>query len=75
MQNLVVCYDNDNYTQQCAAMALFGAIPFKGKLPVGAGQYKVNSGISTAYLGRIQYSIPEDVGIASERLQKNWFIS
>ena len=70
VQNLVVCYDNDNYTQQCAAMALFGAIPFKGKLPVGAGQYKVNSGISTAYLGRIQYSIPEDVGIASERLQK-----
>lgn len=70
IQNLVVCYDNDNYTQQCAAMALFGALPFSGKLPVGAGLYKVNTGITTAYLHRLQYGIPEDVGIASARLQK-----
>lgn len=70
VQHLVVSYDDDDYTGQCTAMALFGAIPFKGRLPVGAGQYKVNSGISTAWLGRLQYGIPEEVGIETGRLEE-----
>ncbi|MFN3940670.1 MAG: serine hydrolase, partial [Chitinophagales bacterium] len=69
-QNMVVAYDNESYTQQSAAMALFGALPFKGRLPVATGRYKVNAGVNTAYLGRLKFSIPEEVGIASARLTR-----
>lgn len=69
-QNMIVAFDNDTYTQQSAAMALFGAIPFKGRMPVASGKYKVNEGVSTAYLGRLKFSIPEEVGIVSARLNR-----
>ena len=67
----VVCYDDDNYTQQqAAAMALFGAIPFEGRLPVGSGMIKANDGVETGDLGRLKYSIPEEVGIDPDYLTK-----
>ncbi len=66
----VVSYDDDTYTQQATAMALFGAIPFDGKLPVSAGVFKVNSGVETGALQRLKYTIPEELGIAPEKLQR-----
>ena len=67
-QYQVVAYDNSDYAQQAAAMALFGAIPFEGKLPVGSGVFKVNQGITTENLDRLKYSIPEETGIATADL-------
>ncbi len=66
----IVAYDDDNYTQQATAMALFGAIPFDGKLPVGIGDFKVNDGMQTGYLNRLKYTIPEELGINSERMSR-----
>ncbi|HMX04100.1 MAG TPA: glycoside hydrolase family 3 N-terminal domain-containing protein [Chitinophagales bacterium] len=69
-QYQIVSYDDDNYTQQATAMALFGAIPFHGRLPVGMGKFKVNAGIETGSLQRIKYTIPEEVGIIPARLNR-----
>ncbi|MBC8045740.1 MAG: serine hydrolase, partial [Fimbriimonadaceae bacterium] len=67
-QYVIAAYDEDKYTQQAVAMALFGAIPFAGKLPVSSGIFKVNDGMSTGYLQRLKYTIPEDAGIGSAYL-------
>lgn len=64
----VVAYDDDTYTQQATAMALFGAIGFDGRLPVGAGKFRVNSGVETGSLHRLKYTIPEELGIRSAKL-------
>lgn len=66
----VVAYDDDTYTQQATAMALFGAIPFQGRLPVGMGKFKVNDGLETGSLMRLKYTIPEEVGIVPARLNR-----
>lgn len=66
----IVAYDDDDYTQQAAAMALYGAIPFQGKLPVGIGTFKVNEGDETGMLNRLKYSIPEELGINSLRMSR-----
>lgn len=63
----VVSYDDDDYTQQATAMALFGAIGFDGRLPVGAGAFKVNSGVETGSLNRLKFTIPEELGIRSSK--------
>ena len=68
--NIVVAYDDENYTQQCVAEALFGAKPFSGGLPVGSGNYRPGDGLQTASLGRVQYGIPEDVGMRLDVLQR-----
>ena len=66
----IVAYDDDNYTQQAVAMAIFGAIPFKGKLPVGIGAFHVNDGKLTGSLERLKYTIPEELGINSLRMSR-----
>jgi len=66
----IVAYDDDSYTQQAAAMALFGAIPFDGKLPVGIGTFKVNAGEETGSLNRLKYTLPEELGINSLRMSR-----
>ncbi len=66
----VICYDDDQYTQQAAAMALFGAIPFDGKLPVGAGRFKPNDGVLTGSLSRLKYTLPEETGMRLQTLNK-----
>lgn len=69
-QYLVAAYDEDAYTQQAVAMALFGAISFEGRLPVTSGIFHVNDGMRTGYLQRFKYTIPEDAGVQSAYLNK-----
>lgn len=69
-QYVIAAYDEDAYTQQATAMALFGAIPFEGKLPVSSGIFSVHDGMKTGYMQRLKYTIPEDAGIASEQLSR-----
>jgi len=66
----IVAYDDEEYTQQAAAMALFGAIPFEGRLPVGIGKFLVNDGLQTGSLQRLKYSIPEETGMDPVHLKK-----
>jgi len=67
--NVIVAYDDDEMTQSLAAQAIFGAFTIKGKLPVTASKkYKYGTGEYRESLGRFGYSIPERVGMSSEKL-------
>nr|WP_295934490.1 glycoside hydrolase family 3 N-terminal domain-containing protein [uncultured Dyadobacter sp.] len=64
---LVMAYQLTPYTQDLSAQLIFGAIPASGKLPVTVNaQYPYNAGIETPALGRLKYTIPEELGLDSK---------
>jgi beta-glucosidase-like glycosyl hydrolase/CubicO group peptidase (beta-lactamase class C family) len=67
---VVEAYNDDAVTQQVAAQILLGGLSAKGMLPVTAsGKSIVGKGILTANPTRIRYTLPEAVGISSQRLK------
>ncbi|MDX1271736.1 glycoside hydrolase family 3 N-terminal domain-containing protein [Bizionia paragorgiae] len=71
IESVVVSYQNSQVAQEKTAQLLFGAITAKGTLPVSAGPYfKVGDGIQKNSLERLGYTIPERVGMDSEKLKK-----
>lgn len=69
--SLICAYEDEEMTQTIVPQIVFGALPAKGRLPVSAtSQLKAGTGVETTYLGRMGYSIPEDVGIDSRTLAK-----
>ena len=66
---LLVAYDQTDSAQKSAAQALFGGIAISGKLPVSTANFPENSGLETAKT-RLAYSLPEEVGINSEKLSE-----
>lgn len=66
--SVIVAYDDSDFAQISAAQAVFGGIAMKGKLPVSAGKFPVNTGIETEKI-RLSYSLPEEVGISSEKFK------
>lgn len=66
---LVMAYQLTPYTEDLSAQLIFGAIPGVGKLPVTVNSdYKYNDGIQTPALGRLKYTIPEEVGLDSRTI-------
>ncbi len=66
---IVMANQLTDYTQDAAAQAIFGAIPFQAKLPVGINEnFKLGHGIMAPELGRLAYGIPEQVGLNSQIL-------
>lgn len=64
---LIMAYQLTPYTQDLSAQLIFGAIPALGKLPVTVNaQYAYNAGIETPALGRLKYTIPEELGLDSK---------
>ena len=71
MEGILVAYQNSKQGQEIAAQTIFGAVSAKGKLPVSIKEeFPVGTGIDTKDLKRLQYSIPESVGMSSEKLIK-----
>ncbi|TNJ46612.1 serine hydrolase [Tamlana fucoidanivorans] len=71
IESIVVSYQNSKTAQEKSAQILFGALPSKGHLPVSVGDYFTKfSGIYTNELKRLSYTIPERVGMSSEKLKK-----
>ncbi|MBC9795520.1 glycoside hydrolase family 3 N-terminal domain-containing protein [Sinomicrobium weinanense] len=71
IESIVVGYQNTQVAQRKAAEVIFGAIGARGALPVTANkELPVNTGIETKPLGRLQYGIPESVGMNSGTLKK-----
>ena len=64
----IVAYDNSEYAQTSAAQGVFGGIEINGKLPISTGTFKEGTGIKTNKT-RLSYSMPEEVGINSSRLE------
>ena len=68
---VMVSYQNNDLFQDISAQMIFGAVDIQGKLPVNIGKnYPVGFGLHIADLHRLGYSIPEDVGLDSRKLQK-----
>ena len=66
---LVLGYQLSDFTEEAAAQLIFGAIAGVGKLPVTVNEtYKYGMGINTPAIGRLKYTIPEEVGINSKLL-------
>lgn len=71
IESIVVSYQNSEMAQQKSAQLIFGAIPSKGNLPVSIGSYfNKGDGIHNNSLKRLGYSVPERVGMSSEKLMK-----
>jgi beta-glucosidase-like glycosyl hydrolase/CubicO group peptidase (beta-lactamase class C family) len=71
LESVLVAYQNSEVAQQKAAQLIFGAIAAKGNLPVYSGEnFKLGQGIYYPSSSRLGYSLPERVGISSERLAK-----
>jgi beta-glucosidase-like glycosyl hydrolase/CubicO group peptidase (beta-lactamase class C family) len=71
IEGVVVSFQNSKIAQEISAQMLFGALEIKGKLPVSiAGQFSENEGLMSNSLGVLGYSIPEDVGLSSQKLSK-----
>ncbi len=68
---IVVSYQNDWFTQSISPQMIFGALSFKGKLPVSISQkYPVKTGINTRTIQRLSYGFPEQVGMNSQKLRR-----
>jgi beta-N-acetylhexosaminidase len=64
---LVMSYQLTPYTQDLSAQLIFGAIPAQGKLPVTVNAlFPYNFGIETPAIGRLKYTIPEELGLDSK---------
>lgn len=70
VETILECYDDDPMTEMVAAHAIYGAIPISGKLPVSASKSKFGDGVKTNSLMRLQYDIPESVGMDSKILAR-----
>ena len=63
---IVMPYQLTNLTEELAAQLIFGAIGATGKLPVTVNKtFAYGTGIDTPSLGRLKYTIPEEVGLSS----------
>lgn len=69
-EGIVVSYQNSKTAQEKSAQLIFGAIAAKGNLPVTSGLFKVGDGLDFNSISNLAYSIPERVGMSSERLNK-----
>ena len=68
----VICtYEENKYSLRVAPQIIFGALPAGGHLPVTASEeMSIHLGVETKPLGRLAYSLPEDVGLDSEVLKR-----
>lgn len=67
---LLTTYQDSKISQEVAAQLIFGAIGARGKLPVTVNKhFQLGDGLITKGELRLKYTIPEEVGIDSEKLQ------
>ena len=67
---VVVGYEDKDAAKEITAQIIFGAMGAQGRLPVTCSPaFQVNTGISTSTAGRLQFTIPEAVGIPREKLK------
>lgn len=65
-KGVIMAYQLTAYTEDLSAQLIFGAIPAKGKLPVTVNSnFPYNAGLETKSIGRLKYTIPEELGLDS----------
>ena len=69
---LVIANDNLTFAQELSAQLIFGGISATGKLPVSLGsRYPSGYGLTTKQPIRFKYTVPEEIGLNSERLYRS----
>jgi beta-glucosidase-like glycosyl hydrolase/CubicO group peptidase (beta-lactamase class C family) len=69
IEGLIVSYQNSLLSQEISAQLVFGAIAAKGKLPVSISTiFEEGFGLTSTDLSRFEYTIPEAVGMSSNKL-------
>lgn len=70
-EGIVMAYQNSRISQELTAQVIFGARGAKGILPVSLGpDFPVNTSFETKHIRRLQYGLPESVGMNSRKLEK-----
>jgi len=70
-EGIIVSYQNSKVAQQLSAQLIFGARDGQGMLPVSIGaDFPVHTSIETKAIDRLQYGVPESVGLDSEKLKR-----
>ncbi|MBD3628727.1 glycoside hydrolase family 3 N-terminal domain-containing protein [Cyclobacterium sp.] len=70
-KNLVLVYEENEFTESLAPQVIFGGRPGTGKLPISLDQgWALGHGIQTATLDRLAYSTPEAQNMDSRELLK-----
>jgi len=68
---ILVAYQNTTLNQELAAQLLFGGIVAKGKLPVAiANRYHKGDGLTISQPIRLKYTLPEEVGLNSAKINR-----
>lgn len=71
IEAVLVSYQNSKLAQEISAQMIFGALTTKGKLPVSIrDEFKQGIGLTSSNLKRLSYTIPEAVGMDSEKLMR-----
>jgi len=71
IETVIVSYQNSAIAQEKSAQLIFGAIPAQGVLPVSIGAFfNAGEGKDIAGIKRLGYTVPERVGVNSEKLNK-----
>ena len=71
IEGIIMSYQNSVISQDLSAQLIFGAIGAHGKLPVSLGKnFQINTRFETGTLRRLQYGIPEEVGMNSNKLKE-----
>ncbi|MFV0591755.1 MAG: glycoside hydrolase family 3 N-terminal domain-containing protein [Draconibacterium sp.] len=68
-KGLILAYQGTDIARELSAQLIFGAFGANGKLPVTVDQrFRVNDGITVQANQTFSYTIPEEVGMSSEKL-------
>jgi len=68
---VISAYENNGMVQDRVAQLIFGSIPAIGKLPFEIpGTYPIGTGLTMKTNGRLKFTLPEEVGISSQSLEK-----
>lgn len=68
---LIIAYEDTYLPQHITAQALFGAVPFNGRLPVSPGlSFHRGDGLNLQATGVIKYTMPAELNIDLTCLQK-----
>jgi beta-N-acetylhexosaminidase len=70
MEAIIVSYHDMPPVREISAQLIFGGVGAKGKLPVTASAFPYNTSYTTSDGFRLQYVIPEEIGIKSSILSE-----
>ena len=68
---LLVGYQQNNYLEEASAQIIFGALPCKGKLPVGINDhFKESMSFPFESLNRLAYGVPGQEGLSNTAFER-----